>query len=149
MMQAYTLRPEKMRSKLGILHSRFASTQGPIKESLAHPHSDDKNRVLVFHNGFIANYEDLSKQLIKTHGIQTESDSQLIAKLIGVEMDNGSSVKEALKNVVERKLMGTWKLAVLGVEQPDSLYLVKNSGDLILGQDKNSVVVSTTDLIFT
>lgn len=64
-------------------------------------------------------------------------------------MDSGSSVKEALKNVVERKLMGTWKLAVLGTEQPDSLYLVKNSGDLILGQDKNSVVVSTTDLIFT
>jgi hypothetical protein len=31
-------------------------------------------------------------------------------------MDQGSSVKEALKNVVEKKLMGTWKLAVMSVE---------------------------------
>lgn len=64
-------------------------------------------------------------------------------------MDNGSSIKDALKCVVERKLMGTWKLAVMSAESPDHLYLVKNSGSLILGQDKNSVVVSTTDLIFT
>ena len=61
MLQAYNQRPEKMRSKLGVLHSRYASTHGPIKESLAHPHADEKNRVLVFHNGFIANYEDLSR----------------------------------------------------------------------------------------
>jgi glucosamine 6-phosphate synthetase-like amidotransferase/phosphosugar isomerase protein len=56
MVQAFKTRPDKIRSKLGILHSRYASTKGVIKESLAHPHTDEKNRVLVFHNGFIANY---------------------------------------------------------------------------------------------
>lgn len=63
--------------------------------------------------------------------------------MIGVELDQGASVKEALKNVVEKKLMGTWKLAVMGVDQPDHIYLVKNSGDFILGQSHNQVVVST------
>lgn len=40
----------------------------------------------------------------------------MIAKLIGVEMDHGLGIKEALKNVVEKKLMGTWKIAVISVE---------------------------------
>ncbi len=59
MAQSYTKQDEKIQSKLGILHSRFASAKGVIKDDLAHPHTDEKNRVLVFHNGFIANYEDL------------------------------------------------------------------------------------------
>lgn len=123
----------RVRSRLGVIHSRYASTKGAIKDTLAHPHADEKGRVLVFHNGFIANYEDLQLQLRKNFGIVSETDSQLIAKLIGVEMDQGVSLKEALKNVVEKKLMGTWRLAVMSTEAPDHLYFVKNSGDFILG----------------
>ena len=48
-------------SRLGILHSRYSSSKTSIKDSLAHPHMDEKNRVAIFHNGFIANYEDLQK----------------------------------------------------------------------------------------
>jgi len=63
MAESYTKTDDRIRSKLGVLHSRYASTKGVIKENMAHPHTDDKSRVLVFHNGFIANYEDLTKQL--------------------------------------------------------------------------------------
>ena len=52
----------KFRSKFGVLHSRYSSSK-KIKDVLAHPHFDEKNRVAIFHNGFIANYEDLAKQL--------------------------------------------------------------------------------------
>jgi glucosamine 6-phosphate synthetase-like amidotransferase/phosphosugar isomerase protein len=38
-----------------------------IKNILAHPHFDEKNRVAIFHNGFIANYEDLAKQIKLSH----------------------------------------------------------------------------------
>jgi hypothetical protein len=30
-------------------------------------------------------------------------------------MDQGANEKDALKNVVEKKLMGTWKLAMLSL----------------------------------
>lgn len=63
-------------------------------------------------------------------------------------MDQGVSLKEALKNVVEKKLMGTWRLAVMSTEAPDHLYFVKNSGDFILGQTANSVVVTSSDILF-
>ncbi|CDW73732.1 glucosamine--fructose-6-phosphate aminotransferase [Stylonychia lemnae] len=148
MSESFTNQDEKIKSRLGVLHSRYASTKGAIKENMAHPHSDEKSRVIVFHNGFIANYEDLAKQLYKNQGIKSETDSQLIAKLIGVEMDQGLSVKDAVKSVIEKKLMGTWKLAVMSVEQPDHIYFVKNSGNFIIGQSPNSVVVSTQDVVF-
>jgi hypothetical protein len=31
----------------------------------------------------------------------------------------GTDLKEAIKNVVEKKLMGTWKLAVMPLDKPD------------------------------
>jgi glucosamine 6-phosphate synthetase-like amidotransferase/phosphosugar isomerase protein len=52
----------KVKSHFGVLHSRYSSSQ-KIKDILAHPHFDEKNRVAIFHNGFIANYEDLAKEL--------------------------------------------------------------------------------------
>jgi len=58
-------------------------------------------------------------------------------------------VKEALKNVVEKKLMGTWKLAVISTESPDHIYFVKNSGDFILGKTDKAMVVTSTDVLFT
>jgi glucosamine 6-phosphate synthetase-like amidotransferase/phosphosugar isomerase protein len=74
----------------------------------------------------------------------------LIAKLIGIEMDSGATVKEAIKNIVEKKLMGTWKLAVMPLEQPDHIFFVKNSGEIIIGQvpDQNTVIVSTEEVLF-
>lgn len=84
---------EKVASKMGIIHSRYASQKEFIKTSLAHPLFDDKNRIALYHNGFIANYEDLQKQLKQERGIEAETDSQVIAKLIGVELDTGASIK--------------------------------------------------------
>ena len=57
----------------------------------------------------------------------------MIAKLIGVEIDQGASVKDAVKNVVEKKLMGTWKLAVMALDKPDHMYFLKNSGEILYG----------------
>jgi hypothetical protein len=46
--------------------------------------------------------------------------------------------------------MGTWKLAVMSLEKPDKIYLVKNSGEIIIGTlpDKKAVVVCTEESLF-
>lgn len=149
MEKSFSNEREKLKSRFAVVHSRYSSSR-KIMDNLAHPHLDEKNRVAIFHNGFIANYEDLARQLKQEQGILIDTDSQLIAKLIGVELDCGHSLKESIKNVVERKLMGTWKLAVLSLEKPDHLYLVKNSGEIIIGrlQDRNAYVVCTEDSLF-
>jgi Glutamine amidotransferase domain len=64
----------KVKSRFAVLHSRYSSSR-KILDNLAHPHVDEKGRVGVFHNGFIANYEDLGRQLKQDHGITIETDS--------------------------------------------------------------------------
>lgn len=46
--------------------------------------------------------------------------------------------------------MGTWKLAVMPLDKPDHLYLVKNSGEIILAEvpEKKAVIVSTEEVLF-
>jgi hypothetical protein len=46
--------------------------------------------------------------------------------------------------------MGTWKLAVMSLEKPDHLYLVKNSGEIIIGslKDKKAFIVCTEESLF-
>ena len=63
-------------------------------------------------------------------------------------MDQGLTLKEALKNVVEKKLMGTWKLAVMSIDHPELIYFVKNSGEIIIGKTANSVIVSSEEIVF-
>lgn len=65
-------------------------------------------------------------------------------------MDSGATIKEALKTVVEQKLMGTWRLAVMAMENPDHLYIVKNSGDFFIGvvPEKKAAILSTEEVLF-
>lgn len=57
----------------------------------------------------------------------------MIASLIGGELDKGASLKEAIVYVVERKILGTFRLAVMEVVKPKYIYFAKNVGDFIIG----------------
>ena len=56
--------------------------------------------------------------------------------MIGWELDNEKTLKEALKNVVEKKLLGTYQISVMEKSNPEVVYFVKNSGDFIVGIGK-------------
>jgi len=154
---------------MAIMHSRYAELRkyysnenqenalDIIPDNHAHPLTDYKDRIALFHNGSIANYTELKQELAlnhipipKDHDMQNLTDSQLITALISQEMDQGQSLKEALKNVVEKKLLGTYRLAVMEMKNPQSIYFVKNCGDFILGQGKKNdeIIVSTSRTVF-
>lgn len=44
--------------------------------------------------------------------------------------------------------MGTWKLAVMPLDNPDHLYFVKNSGSLLIGMTDKSAIVTTEEAFF-
>jgi glucosamine 6-phosphate synthetase-like amidotransferase/phosphosugar isomerase protein len=50
-------------SKICIMHSRYASRKGTMRDNQANPVFDAKNRVAVFHNGFVTNFKDLTSEL--------------------------------------------------------------------------------------
>jgi len=121
---------------MSIVHSRFAEVRryykenstsdlNAIPEEHAHPNIDYKERIALFHNGAIANYTALKQEMqlnsipiTKGQDMRTLTDSQLITALISWELDQGMTLKEGLKNVVEKKLLGTYRIAVMEMQNP-------------------------------
>ena len=84
--------------KLAVVHSRYASNHRLIDIKHAHPLTDASNRILVFHNGFITNTSELIAEICENEQQEKDmknqcTDSQLIAILIGREMDKGEGIR--------------------------------------------------------
>ena len=50
-------------SKICIMHSRYASRKGTLRDNQANPVFDTKSRVAVFLNGFVTNFKDLMQEV--------------------------------------------------------------------------------------
>lgn len=143
------------------MHTRFAEVNkfysvekglSAIPDEHAHPSIDKKERLALFHNGLISNFEELWQE-VQTNkidcevneGFEAPSESQLMTCLIAAQMDQGLSLKDSLKNIVEQKILGTYRFAAIEIKNPKCIYFVKNSGDFIIGtnSDKSEVIVST------
>ena len=126
----------EIRSKIAVLHSRYASRKNTMRDNQAHPVFDSEKRVAVFHNGFVTNYKELAKELFphKDPSKSNQSDSELIALMLGKLLTDGLDIKTAIKTLVETKLIGTWRMAIMLKAEPNKIYVTKNAGPLYLGQ---------------
>lgn len=131
----------------GIGHTRWA-THGGKTDNNAHPHTDQKKRVSVVHNGVIENYAELKKYLIEK-GVQfsSETDTEVIAQLIGVALDEGMDVQNAVKHALQ-KLEGTWGLALLSPLLPDAIIVAKNGSPICIGIGEGKAFVASEPAAF-
>jgi len=98
----------------GIAHTRWA-THGTVTELNTHPHVSSNERFYVVHNGIIENYKELKKKLSEKYEFYSETDTEVIAKLI--EELYETDLKTTLEKVAKR-LTGAYSVAVLDRESP-------------------------------
>ena len=69
--------------------------------------------------------------------------------MLGRYLDQGMDLKTAIQTMIETKLIGTWRLAISLVSQPDRIYLTKNVGPLYMGTSQDSIVFCSDQTILS
>lgn len=115
-------------SSCGIGHTRWA-THGEPSDVNSHPHSTP--RVSIVHNGIIENYGALKERLAaRGYTFESETDTEVLVKLIDscYHGEPLHALHEALGMV-----RGSYALAVLFKDFPDTIFAVKKESPLIVG----------------
>ena len=125
-------------SGCGIGHTRWA-THGEPSDVNSHPHSTP--RVSIVHNGIIENYGILKERLMaKGYAFESETDTEVLVKLIDscYEGEPLKALHAALAMV-----RGSYALAVLFRDFPDTLFAVKRESPLIVGWGENENFIAS------
>jgi glucosamine--fructose-6-phosphate aminotransferase (isomerizing) len=148
---------------LGIGHTRWA-THGPPADENSHPHLDQSGRIAVVHNGVVENYDRLKARLLKAgHTFLSETDTEVLAHLIGdyyaKRSAENSSVNPLGQAVCDalREVIGTYGIAVMSADQPDTIIGARRGSPLIIGigdgenflaSDANAIVAHTREVVY-
>lgn len=114
----------------GIAHTRWA-THGKPCELNAHPHMIG-GRVAVVHNGIIENHHALKMTLPEDLTLESETDSEIIAALIYVQLEKGSNLLDAVSTVV-KSLDGAYAIAVIDAKRPHYMVVARYGSPLSIG----------------
>ena len=124
------LKEHPLFANIGIAHTRWA-THGVPSEANAHPQTSFDGKFMVVHNGIIENYVQIKNKL-ESEGVEfkSETDTEVVAHLIAklYKGDFKSAVLAALN-----KLEGTFGLAVLCADEPDTMIGARRGSPLVLG----------------
>jgi glucosamine--fructose-6-phosphate aminotransferase (isomerizing) len=132
--------PAQLKGTPGIAHTRWA-THGEPSDRNAHPHCDGSGRFAIVHNGIIENAAQLRAKL-QAGGVtfQSETDSEVLAHLIAAMPADQleDSVRAALRLVT-----GTYGLAVLDAQRPESIVVARNGSPVVLGIGDREMFVAS------
>src|ERR1043165_4507831 len=119
-------------STIGIGHTRWA-THGAPSDVNAHPHTDQSGKIAVIHNGIIENYTQIKARLVaRGHTFQTETDTEVLAHLIGEYYGEKNNLTEAVRLALN-DVVGAYGIAVMAADNPDEIVAARKGSPLVLG----------------
>lgn len=129
-------------SQTGIAHTRWA-THGAKTDINSHPHQSSCGKFVLVHNGIIENYKELKQQLETTgYKFKSQTDSEVIVQQLSYIYQTKKNITECVQELIT-KLEGTWGLAILYIDEPDTIYCVRHGSPLLIGyDDTNCIIVS-------
>ena len=114
----------------GIGHTRWA-THGIPNEQNAHPHATDK--VAIVHNGIIENFAELRAEAASAGcNLASETDTEVIAHLVTLQLNKGLSPKDAVFHTLQR-LQGAFGLGFIFAGEHDLMIAARQGSPLALG----------------
>jgi glucosamine--fructose-6-phosphate aminotransferase (isomerizing) len=129
---------------LGIGHTRWA-THGEPNERNAHPHTDSTREIVVVHNGIVENFLELKAELVQ-QGVKfrSDTDTEVIAHLIGLGVQSGVSFVDAVCQAV-RRLRGSHSLVAFFGREPDKLVVARlgNAGGVVVGVGEGEMFIAS------
>lgn len=138
----------------GIGHTRWATHGAPTVDN-AHPHVS--GRVAVVHNGIIENFKALRDELRAAgRTIETETDTEVIAHVIDMALNDGLTPKEAVRRALKR-FTGAYALAIMidgdhstiyGARKGSPLVIGHGYGEMYLGSDAIALAHLTNQLTY-
>jgi glucosamine--fructose-6-phosphate aminotransferase (isomerizing) len=158
---AQLLKVEPVNGSLGIAHTRWA-THGVPSDKNSHPHLDGSGKIAIVHNGVIENYDVLKQKLLQSgHKFKSETDTEVLAHLIGDYYEkragkNGDALTQAVCDAL-REVIGTYGLAVICTDFPNTIVGARRGSPLIIGigkdenfvtSDANAIVAHTKKVIY-
>ncbi|KAI3351813.1 hypothetical protein L3Q82_020646, partial [Scortum barcoo] len=128
---------EELCTHFGLAHTRWA-THGEPSALNSHPHRSDKdNEFVVIHNGIITNYKELKEYLItKGYEFESETDTEVIPKLIKYVYDNRENDSITFSTLVERvikQLEGAFSLVFKSRHFPGQAVATRRGSPLLIG----------------
>jgi len=157
------LQSNPLPGNVGIGHTRWA-THGPPSDENSHPHLDQTGKIAVAHNGVIENYDRLKDRLLKAgHTFKSSTDTEVLAHLIGEHYQKyrgkNSDANPLALAVCDalREVIGTYGIAVISADQPDTLVGARRGSPLIIGigdgenflaSDSNAIVAHTRQVVY-
>ncbi|WP_019156642.1 glutamine--fructose-6-phosphate transaminase (isomerizing) [Robertmurraya massiliosenegalensis] len=136
-----TIVDAKVAANMGIGHTRWA-THGVPSVVNAHPHQSTTERFTLVHNGVIENYELLKEEFLMDVALVSDTDTEVVVQLIEVFIKDGLTVEEAFRKTL-KLVKGSYALALLDSENPNTIFVAKNKSPLLVGLGDGFNVVAS------
>ena len=117
---------------LAIGHTRWATHGGPT-DTNAHPHVSANGRIAAVHNGIIENFVQLRAELAAVGIVPvSQTDTEIAAQLLGLEVERGVGLTEAMRTVCNR-LEGAFTLVAVDAQESDTVVAARRNSPLVVG----------------
>lgn len=100
-------------------------------------------KIYLVHNGIIENYKMLKEKLIHAgYTFYGQTDSEVLANLIEYCLESVGDIKKAILMALSQ-VTGTYGLAILYTEKPDTLYAIRRGSPLLLSVIDDGIMIAS------
>lgn len=135
--------PAKINGTCGIGHTRWA-THGAPTDINAHPHLNSNGSISLVHNGIIENVDTLKESLLDDGiAFHSDTDTEVLVHLLSkIQQKEKLSLIDAMRHALT-KIVGTYGLAALSSDSPDSIVIARSGSPVIIGIGQGEMLAAS------